>query len=342
MLPQPTGDTAQYVPLASTSAPSPAVATPAAAATTPPTATATAASSSGARGEKSRLTETLLKQTSEQGVYDAFSAKEMKLLLETNKNRAKSDMARRLALTVPGCELTKKEKQAAAGPSGGIDAGVNRPPQPPARRPQPPQITNPAALHVPLVTQSTQKPNRKGSNVQADDNDGGGAGGSGKSRQRKENIETKQDDDGDDGSEMESLAEGWYTPNKEVVWVKYAGAPWWPALMAEPLTAEQLADAAIERKKGATVFVIFYPYMDECSYACVKPKGIKPFNAFELQRAAPARTYKGPKYVGWEEARMAQALADATAESLNAMVTCCLPLHHSTIQLSQLNCFVPD
>ena len=74
----------------------------------------------------------------------------------------------------------------------------------------------------------------------------------------------------------QTLAKGWYTPKSadgdptsgrttsggigDVVWCKLGKAPWWPALLAEPVTDSQLADKKLGEKRGATAFVIFCEY----------------------------------------------------------------------------------
>jgi hypothetical protein len=106
---------------------------------------------------------------------------------------------------------------------------------------------------------------------------------------------------------------------------KFGKAPWWPALVAEPATAPQVRDAGREAAlRGASVFLIFYPYMDECSYACLRPSLVRHFDPFDLSLAASAggggvRSAYSQKCQEWGRAKLAQALADATAESLNSI-----------------------
>ena len=94
----------------------------------------------------------------------------------------------------------------------------------------------------------------------------------------------------------------------DVVWCKLGDAPWWPALVAvrdcpsarfarhdlrvgsncdelcaqEPVTDSQLADKKQAFKRGATTFVIFYPYTTECSYEWFRPRDLKLFDPCQL------------------------------------------------------------
>ena len=129
----------------------------------------------------------------------------------------------------------------------------------------------------------------------------------------------------------QTLAKGWYTPKSadstagvttsggigDVVWCKLGKAPWWPALLAEPVTDSQLADKKLAHKRGATAFVIFYPYTLECSYEWLRPADLRSFDPCQLRAmAGNARQYSQP---GWEFSHMAQALADASAEAIANM-----------------------
>ena len=50
----------------------------------------------------------------------------------------------------------------------------------------------------------------------------------------------------------------------------------------EPVTDSQLADKKKALRRGATTFVIFYPYTIECSYEWFRPGDLKPFDPCQL------------------------------------------------------------
>lgn len=50
----------------------------------------------------------------------------------------------------------------------------------------------------------------------------------------------------------------------------------------EPVTDSQLADKKQAFKRGATTFVIFYPYTIECSYEWFRPGDLKLFDPCQL------------------------------------------------------------